>query len=243
MTLIITEISKFGIAMVADSAVTFQDILPSGEKKNHTLNGAQKLQEVPYLSAGISTFGLGNIQEVSTDIWLSDFIQRHSDILSIDDFANQLTSELQEHVGRIESHLGFHLAGFVKQNGQQFPTFYCVRNVDGTNLNYSYHEFVPGHDFPPRQIKEKEEQTYRNGDFGTYAFCEDTFREKILPILTQGMEINIPHPSLQGHIAYRIAWVKFISDLYACSGLIRSIGGTVYGLGISPEGHMIRMQS
>jgi hypothetical protein len=71
MTLIITELSNFGIAMVADSAVTFTEILPDGREASHVLNGAQKLQVIPYLKAGISVWGLGGIpaqnRSITTD--------------------------------------------------------------------------------------------------------------------------------------------------------------------------------
>src|SRR3989304_2796668 len=99
MTLILTELSKHGIAMVADSAVTFTEQLPSGKPVNYVLNGAQKLQVVPYLTAGISVWGLGAIEGVSTDIWLHDFIERHSDIHSLDEFANNLVAELRTTIG------------------------------------------------------------------------------------------------------------------------------------------------
>lgn len=84
MTLIITELSKYGIVMVADTAVTFTEILPNGSEFHHVLNGAQKLQGIPYLRAGISVWGLGSIPtqngDLSTDVWINDFIATHSQL-------------------------------------------------------------------------------------------------------------------------------------------------------------------
>jgi hypothetical protein len=242
MTLIITELSKFGIVMVADSAVTLTEILPNGNQFSHVLNGAQKLQAIPYLKAGISVWGLGNIPtqngNLSTDVWINDFTERHSQIVTLSEFADCLVQELQESVGDYQSPVGFHLAGFVNIENQNLPTFYHVRNVDGTFAHYDFHEFIVGQDYPPRALAENEMYITRNGDYGTYAVLA-TAVQRALPIIQNGIGINIPHPSLQGRIAYHSAWIKFVSELYASSGLLRTIGGNISALGIYPDGQII----
>jgi hypothetical protein len=56
MTLIITELSQFGIAMAADSAVTYTD---SNTGRSWAVpNAAKKLQSIPYLKAGVSCWGI-----------------------------------------------------------------------------------------------------------------------------------------------------------------------------------------
>ena len=242
MTLIITELSEFGIAMVADSAVTVEEKTPSGDTIHRVLNGAQKLQVIPYLSAGISMWGLGTIRLlvglVSTDVWIADFIQRHTDIQSIDEFANELARELQQVVGNVKTPMGFHLAGYVEHHGKRLPTFYHVRNVDGTYRHYDYHDFIPGQDFPPRDMKKVKVYRTRNGDYGPYAVLAGAV-ERILPDISSSIGISIPYPSLQGRVAYLAAWLKFVSDLYASSGMLRTIGGSIASLGITPEGQVL----
>src|SRR5258706_2019567 len=242
MTLIITELSKFGIVMVADSAVTFTEILPDGSQFHHVLNGAQKLQAIPYLKAGISVWGLGSIPtqngNLSTDVWINDFISRHSQVSALSDFADRLAQELQESLGEEQVSVGFHLAGFVEVENQNLPTFYHVRNVDGTFANYEFHEFIVGQDFPPRELADNESYITRNGDYGTYAVLA-TAVHNALPIIQRGVGLNIPHQSLQGRIAYHSAWIKFVSELYASSGLLRTIGGSISALGIYPDGQII----
>ena len=238
MTLIITELSEFGIAMVADSAVTIEEKTPSGDSIPRVLNGAQKLQVVPYLGAGISMWGIGTIRTplwpISTDVWIVDFIQRHAHVTSIDEFANELARKLQNDVGNIKEPMGFHLAGYVEQYGKRMPTFYHVRNVDGTYLHYEYHDFIPGQDFPPREMKKDELCRTRNGDYGPYATLAWGV-ETVLPTIRKSVGISIPYPSLQGRIAYLTAWLRFVSDLYASSGLLRTIGGNILSIGITPE--------
>lgn len=242
MTLVITEISRFGIAMVADSAVTFTEVLPSGDNVHYVLSGARKLQVIPHLNAGISVWGLGAVPtmsgELSTAVWLEDFIKRHSSTVSLDGFANELVEELQSTIGDRKQPMGFHLAGYVEVNGQRLPTFYHVRNVDGTYKHYEHHEFVPGQDYPPKDIGENQIYITRNGDYGPYAALVETM-QIALPHIQVGMGLTIPHPSLEGRVVYHSAWVRFISELYASSGLLRTIGGTVSALGIYPHNQTV----
>ncbi|RLC70699.1 MAG: hypothetical protein DRI81_18730 [Chloroflexi bacterium] len=243
MTLVITELSQFGIAMVADSAVTCTEIPPSGQPIQRVLNGALKLQVIPYLNAGVSVWGLGVLPtatgQVSTDIWLSDFIVQHSGIATLDEFANTLAAELQTVAGQVQEVLGFHLAGYVDVDGQRLPTFYHVRNCDGTFRHYELHEFIPGQDFPPQELGDRIYRT-RNGDYGPYAILSAGV-ERVLPEIHADPNLNltIPYPSLQGRIAYLTAWLRFVSELYASSRLLRTIGGSMAALGISFDGQLM----
>lgn len=109
MTPITTLISEeFGIAMAADSAVTETVNLNTGEERHRVLTGVRKLQPVHYLQAGISCWGLGEIQRVPTDIWLENFIRQNSNINTLNDFAISLQNELRRVVDRVrQDSLGF----------------------------------------------------------------------------------------------------------------------------------------
>jgi len=241
MTLIITELSTFGIAMVADSAVTYIEQLPSGKETHHVLNGARKLQFIPQLSAGISMWGRGSIPtkhgEIFTYTWLGDFIEQHSDVHTIDDFANILANELQALLHDKKEPLGFHLAGYIEIDGIKMPTFYHVRNVDGDFNKYEHHEFIPGQDFPPRELPRNKMYITRNGDYGPYAVLSQAVFQA-LPAIQGGIGLDIPHPSLQGRMSYHSAWVRFVSELYASSRLLKTIGGNIASLGIYPGGQI-----
>ncbi len=242
MTLVITEVSKFGIAMVADSAVTFTEVLPSGDKTHHVLNGARKLQVIPFINAGISVWGLGSVPtsngQLSTDSWLEYFISQHSAIRTIGEFAKTLTQDLQKVVGNKKQPMGFHLAGYTEVGNCSLPTFYHIRNVDGNYKHYEHHEFVAGHDYPPQEISENQVYVTRNGDYGPYAALAEAV-QMALPHIQIGMGIAMPYPSLDGRVAYHTAWVRFVSELYASSELLRTIGGNISALGIYPSGQML----
>jgi hypothetical protein len=53
LTLILTEISVFGIAMAADSAVTEEVVTPNGTREYRVLTGVHKLQVIKKLKAGM----------------------------------------------------------------------------------------------------------------------------------------------------------------------------------------------
>lgn len=228
--------------MVADSAVTNSTPLSSGKVVVQVLNGVHKLQIIPHLQAGISVWGRGSIPtsqgEISTDIWLMDFIERSTNTSSIDEFANMLAKESQNALAGKQDCLGFHLAGYVQDKSETLPTFYHIRNVDGTYKHYTFHDFISGQDYAPKALRNNEVYLTRNGDYGVYAALA-TATQQLLPHIQSSVGMNIPHPSLQGRLAYHRAWVTFVSDLYASSGLLRTIGGNVSALGIYPDGNIV----
>jgi hypothetical protein len=244
MTLIITEITPFGIAMVADSAYNFRELTPSGSIRQRVLHGARKLQYIPYLNAGVSMWGAGRIRsitgEVFADIWMEDFIRRCEGIGSLGDFADILKEELQRSMGEEERPLGFHLAGFEEIGGKRWPAFYHIRNCEASYTDLEIHEFIEGkefgHDLNP---EDQVDMVWYNGDYGLYNNLRAGVEEGLARVKVK-TGFDIPHPSLEGRIRYLAAWVKFISDLYEASKLPREIGSEVDCLGITPLERPIR---
>ena len=237
MTLIITEVSEFGIAMVSDRAVTQRVAFNSGNEFTRILEGIQKLQRIPYLNAGISMWGLGGIPQggTSTDLWIMDFIESNRNVASLDEFAENLTNELTLSIGGTKECVGFHIAGYAKVNGRMLPTVYHIRNNDGTHKDYTvYNDFKKGHDYPPKEKRPGDPPfELRNGDYGPYAFFSETMKV-LKPKLESITGMDVPHKSLEGRLKYLAAWVKFISDMYESSQIPRSIGTSVISLGITP---------
>lgn len=144
MTLILTELSRYGIAMAADSALTVPTLLPVERQYiNRVYFGATKLRPIPKLKAGISFWGQGQIRGVDTDVWLLDFIHRNENRYNtLRQFALLLRNQLRQEIGRMQDtdaeslrwgKIGFHLAGYVKYNGTKVPTFwiYIMDKVNG----------------------------------------------------------------------------------------------------------------
>ncbi len=242
MTLIITELSEYGIAMVADSAMRYAGRPP------YVKNDCEKLQQIPYLKAGISMWGLGGIRGTRTDLWIKKFIINHAHIKSLDEFANELANTLQQAVGSTKIESGFHLAGYIEKDGVKLPTLYHIRNVEGNFLHYDFHNFIAGHDFPPQEITTAPYPKLRNGDYGPYAWISDAIEirlDEIMEFMLPAIDASlagkkIPSPTLEGRLRYLDAHVSFISGLYASSELLPSIGGNILSLGITPIGSYLR---
>ncbi len=229
MTLVLTEISRFGIAMAADSSVISDIPLPNDEVVTRVLTGVKKLQIIPKIQAGISIWGEGEIKvddkTYPTDIWLEYFIkEREDDYTSLHDFAVLLQDELRTCIPPIDVNnlqeeygtIGFHLAGFVNWQEQMTPTFYHIHNGRSQVLesrgiiNYDPSIINANYDLPPDIARERlnyvdRPPIWRNGDYQIYAAMfgaiVDLFRN-----LKINYEINMPYTvSLDD----RAKWLRF----------------------------------
>jgi hypothetical protein len=91
---------------------------------------------------------------------------------------------MQDAIGNNEVAVGFHLAGFVDVDARKLPTFYHVRNVDGTFVHYDFHEFIIGQDFPPQALADNQMYITRNGDYGAYAALAGAVQNALPPSVT-----------------------------------------------------------
>lgn len=88
MTLILTELSEYGIAMAADTAVTMLSRSTVTRSFERVYFGVRKLRPIFKIQAGVSVWGQGEINGVDTDVWLGEFItRREDDYNSLQEFA------------------------------------------------------------------------------------------------------------------------------------------------------------
>ena len=109
MTLVLTEISQLGVVMAADSAVTTES--------GRVWTGMQKLLPIYKINAGISLWGVAEIDDQDADIWLQNFIDNSiPDGITLWDMACLLASELNTAFGGpISERMGIHIGGGVNQ--------------------------------------------------------------------------------------------------------------------------------
>jgi hypothetical protein len=253
MTLVLTEISRLGIAMAADSAVTETLKAPDGNTVYRVLTGVHKLQVIDKLSCGISVWGDGQIGRVSTDIWLKSFIDdQEPNYDSIQEFAVLLQDELRRDVPRIDVResplgtLGFHLAGYVNYEGKRMPTFYHIHNGRSESMQSRGIEIDPAkvnanNDFPPDAVQKMMSRglaiLVRNGDFQIYAALFKHL-DSFLRELSESGDLRVPDSR---NLMDRAEWLRFqirtISELYRLSDRhLPSIGGEIGIITISPSG-------
>ena len=181
MTLILTELSPFGIAMATDTALTRTVLKPDGTIGDKEYRGGRKLFTVPKLKAGISCWGWGEIPERGasweegqrkylTELWIPHFLETNKAIYNtISELAMLLENELRQRIPKInvsEYELGdggIHLVGYEEVGGRFDPTFWHIHN--GISQQLSHKKLVPeivnaNNDIPPEQgrnIVEKKE--------------------------------------------------------------------------------------
>jgi hypothetical protein len=108
MTLILTEISPWGIVMAADSAMSQKTGVNGRQQELRVLMGVNKLRVIAKLKAGIAVWGQGLIElehehTVDTDIWFRDFIQtQEPNYDSLNKFATLLQDELRKYIKKLD---------------------------------------------------------------------------------------------------------------------------------------------
>lgn len=245
MTLVLTELTPLGIAMAADSTVTFTH--PSGVA--HAVpNVAKKLQVVPYLNAGISCWGIGQIGGRSTDAWLHNFIQANTGALSLRDFAEDLANRLNTQVGPSPNgadRLGFHLAGFEDYKGQPTPSFFHIHDgpsdaLSRRGITVDPTRFNANHDVPPEVYLESiaagRAPVTRNGDYQLYAALFELLSSFFENVYHQTGIMFPQSASLTDRAEYLVFQIRTISEIYRLSNLVPGIGGAISYLTIAPTG-------
>lgn len=250
MTLVLTDVSRFGVAMAADSAVTFDN--------DRVFVGFQKLLPVPCVNAGLSLWGKGSVNGMDADIWLQRFIESEvSSRMHLWDVACKLAEKLNGAFGRVISErMGIHVGGFDERNGIRGPAFYHVHNGH-YEVGFRNGEIVtmPREDPPIREFEAhpdcppgKKYGMTRNGDFAIFAFLFDTI-SPLLDNLQQMTVLTFPYPpSLAARGEYLRFWINIVIEIYRLSNARRrilpqpatagdaSIGGPVTVLTISESG-------
>lgn len=150
MTLIVTQISQFGIVQAADSNLTAANGSPAGT--------ARKIFPIPHLSAAASVAGSFSVGGTTFDAWLGQFVQDESAAgnNSLQSFATGLKDKLEAEMTATEAQSGsiVHLAGYAPSSGDSQPAraeFYHIRNshgIDSVTGNYSpSQKFLVDEDF------------------------------------------------------------------------------------------------
>lgn len=245
MTLVLTELSPFGVAMAADSAVTTTH--PETGLTHAQPDAAQKLHGVSHLNAGVSCWGLGTIGSTPTDRWLSRFISETEGFSGLGSFAEELERRLNDQVGANPEgapRLGFHVSGFVDYQGRPTPSFYHVHDGPSTALlrrgiTVDPHRFNANHDCPPQRyralIDSGKMPITRNGDYQLYAQMFQLL-EGLFSALRQSGVVIPSSQTLGDRAEYLVFQIRVMAELYRLSNLVPGIGGRIHFLTIGPTG-------
>jgi hypothetical protein len=235
MSLIITEVSRHGVVMLADTALTVKH----GPTIRISL-GVKKLQQLPGLSAGISMWGQGTIGSQRVDEWIRDFVAAKRPLSSIDHLSNELWEELKIACGDTSDLIGFHIAGFERTGDKLKPVCHLVTNAgEGPGKNHLLK--IPFkrdvHDKYGPYTDDLSFGIVRNGDFQKYATLIKAVEDHALPVVRK-MGINLPHPSIIGRLQWQSAWIRFVSALTESATGYKTIGDEVLALAFEPNGRV-----
>ena len=239
MTLLVTELSKYGVVMVAETALPPLPALPLGctsEAGPHP----QMVRAIPSLQAGVAAWGCRCMPTgegwVGVGAWLDGVLQRHGDARDIGEFAARLLQELSRAPRLVSEPMGFHVAGYVMVAGEALPALYQVSNVETDFHSYHLHPFQVTLEFPPKHLAEEVLHS-ASSDIGGYGRLW-VWAERELPAIERRADPGLPLPqrSLGGQMASLIARVRYVSGLYA-SGNPDQFGHSCHEvLGIPPVG-------
>lgn len=127
MSIIVTQISKYGIIFASDSNIT---------NDNEVVGQGDKIFAIPKLNAAIAIAGSYTVGGDKMDKWMLDFIKKNECAYdSLKDFGELLQTTFDNLMSEKEkSWLSIsHIAGYV--NGH--PEMWCLSNTVLDNLDYS----------------------------------------------------------------------------------------------------------
>ncbi len=241
MSLTITDITEFGIVMVADTALyEVYDDTTEGNTfgfRDRTLFGGRKLFMHPQAKTGLATWGAGTIAgSVPVQYVIEKFLEDHSGMNSVQDVAGELGYILQTCYA-IPAVFGVHVAGMHRTGAAFVPVCYEICNADPPYRETAIRDFKLIELRAPGAVASREQRFLKaGGDLRLFGPLSDAI-ESALPAAAAGSKgIRIPADSLEARREFFAAHIRFVSDLYASARHPRSIGGRVDVLSIGNDG-------
>lgn len=217
MTLVVSDISRYGVVMIGDSAVT---TLAGVE------DGAVKIQYAQAANVGFALWGDARVDQTYMDRWLAEFIQSqvHSGE-SVERIGQKLAASLNPILagsGRPWSEMvrGIHLAGY--RNG--LPVLFHV---------HCGHEGEPAHelrlyrDYPDdNNISEAEFREILNQP-DVFVHLRNGYHRHFAPLFVNILKysvqvksllnIDFPYRSLEGRLDFYKTLLRFVAGVLAAS--------------------------
>lgn len=236
MTLVVSEVTGFGIVMVGDSAVTVR-----GEP-TRVYTGAAKIQYSHAANVGFAMWGRACVGGETQDRWLSQFIASIRDSESLPAIADRLAAELNHELVKegepwSELRRGIHIAGYV----DGLPHLYHIHTGDPA---VEEHELRVFKDFPHIHGGGLEGYRTRLQMVGGYhlrnGFYEvfGTLFDAVYQYTTVLRQLGFVWPS--GSLDHRVSLykllVRFLGDTLVADGRLPSVGGETQALAFTERG-------
>jgi len=261
MTLVLTELSNAGIAMVADSAIS-EINLATGRVNKVNKDSWRKLLRVPSIGAAISYWGVvGALTRKQFDLWLKERVIESKNYSDIDSFVDHFVATLNDATSNRPlanyQNIGVHVAGYSNwDDGERRPVLFHVNNGDlefdleqYDYKKYPIRLFEKNQNFPSKNatleqnIRQLEVGVLlRNGHYSDYMVIWNAL-EVALKYIETHSTLSIPsNPNdLQSRKEYLKMAIEIVIRIYDCSNQKNQsvIGGEVVSLGIGANGYLL----
>jgi hypothetical protein len=224
MSLVVSDVSNFGIIMVGDSAVTDRE-----NGKLQYLSDAAKVQYSDKANVGFAMWGRVSLPNgVRLDVWLRDFIdnqiERGDAVEAIGEKLAQQLNQLFLDTKSPWQKFGIHLAGY----REGIPVLF---HVHAGHLNEDAHEVRLYKDYPDQAEIEPHDYAemlssgvvhLRNGrhsDFGSLFAVMALHRA----IIKQTTGVEIPPPTERGRLEYYKLLIRYVAELLVVAELAPSV--------------------
>jgi hypothetical protein len=242
MTLVVTTVSRNGITLVGDRAVS--------EKRDETVRVIDKEARKVFHSAaaniGFAAWGSVTFPGNSYGQWLSDFVDALPAATSLSDAADLLASELNAQLGPIaerkhgwaDLRRGIHVSGYVAD----LP---CVYHVHTGDPNIANHELRVHYDFPVIHGGGEDEYARRlraGVRFQLFNGFHELFGkvgESLAPLRTRLEEeygVPIPAPSLRGQIEFDRTCLRLVAGLLRAAERVPAVSVELFDLAFDRSG-------
>ena len=238
MTLVVSEVTRFGIAMVGDSAVTVTNPGPA-----RVITGAAKVQYSPATNIGFAIWGAACVAGERMDVWLSSFIGRIEPGLPLDSVAERLAQELNSGIDRGKQsgdRRGIHVAGYV--NG--LPHLYHLHTG---NEGEPQHELRVFKDFPYVHVPSVSEYEHRikhiggyqlrSGYHGMFGLLFDSMY-RYTETLKQ-LQFRWPDGGIEDRVQLYQLLIGLLSDTLVAEGRLPAVGGGITAIAFTSDGLVV----
>lgn len=246
MTLVVSEISKHGIVMIGDSAITYSNVagIPAG-----AIDGAAKVQYSDKANVGFAIWGNGIVQGQQIDSWVNNFIEASiAENEELESVGQRLTEQLKNELAKEnrpwrELVFGIHLAGY-KNDLPRLWHIHCGHHNETPHKPKLYHDYPEDQNwtedyyralfFPP-ESEATAKAHLRNGYTPHYALLFKSMNDYVNN-LRQNLGIDLPHNSLEGQLNFHKLLVRFVAGALVAAGEHPGVNDSLASISFNQNG-------
>ena len=245
MTLVVSEVSRHGVTMVGDSAITLRS---GGIVKAES--GASKIHYSPRLNMGFAIWGNAMVRCEQIDTWLSHYLDTVPESFSdIDRVAQNLATDLgaelaEESKPWSQLYCGIHVTGY-KSGLPRLWHIHCGHAHEAPHeprLYMDYPEDQGWSDDYYRTVMVSPGATFschlRNGYTPHYALLFDRMVE-YSNNLRDELGIAFPQDTLAGHLEFHKVLVRFVAGALVAAGKHPGVNDQLSILAFTDNGAVI----